>query len=353
MALITAALVSCVASADDRRPEERIYVPVDPELHRPHLARSAPPFSLAVEEYAPANTSISLNLPTHIFFGSGYEIISEVVHDRFTYRPEETLGEWIVSTIAVNGPHAVTYHLNNSRFYAADTENHRVISFSHPEDEEIESAYSVAGVDLARPHDVAFDPVSGFLYVLNPDRPSLLRMTRFGEQEGALDLSGLAKYSRGLTVVENTVYVASSSWGQVIEIVDFDTGEVMIHPSFGKLVNTSAGTWDTTGFIINDIEFYDGYWYVSNFFSPYYANGSDPNLFKLVRFRTWDDLAKGRWEELSHLIGDGQVPYFFTLHQGSLYLAAFHGLDVHDAIYKISSGIFFDDFESGDLAAWD
>ena len=138
----------------------------------------------------------------------------------------------------------------------------------------------------------------------------------------------------------------------MVEIDDFDTGEVTIHESYGKIAYAVAGSWETTGFIPNDIEFYDGYWYLSNFFHPVYASGTDHNQFKLVRFRTWDDLASGRWEELSQLLPDAQIPYFFTIHEGSLFLVAFNATTAADSVYKISSGLFFDDFESGDLSAW-
>lgn len=349
---IAVLLVSFNAIADERRPEAAIHPRVDSEAHRPPLAYAVSPFSLLAEEYAPADTSLDLDLPTHIFFYSGYEIISEVVHDRLSFRQEGGPAEWSVSPIAVNGPHAVTYNFNDSRFYAADTENHRLISFLDPTEEHVESALSVGDIDLNRPHDVVFDQANGFLYLINPQPTILFRMTTLGNLESALDLTDLTGYSRGLTVVDGTVFIASSARGEVIEVVDFESGEVVIHPSFGKLVNANAGSWDTTGFIVNDVEFYDGYWYLSNFFSPHYANGTDHNLFKLVRFRTWDDLANGSWEELSHLVGDGQVPYFFTLHRGSLYMAAFHGNGVQDAVYRFTSGLFFDGFESGDLETW-
>jgi hypothetical protein len=138
----------------------------------------------------------------------------------------------------------------------------------------------------------------------------------------------------------------------VLEIHDFAGNGVTVHESYGKIAPAVAGSWETTGFIPNDVEFYDGYWYLSNFFHPNYASGTDHNKFKLVRFRSWDDLATGQWEELSHLLPDGQVPYFFTVHGGHLYLTTFTDLPDKDIVYRITSGLFFDDFESGDLGAW-
>jgi len=180
-----------------------------------------------------------------------------------------------------------------------------------------------------------------------------MRFTTVGVDEEALDLSLEAGgYSRGISVVDGKILLAASTRGLVIEIDDFATGAVTVHESYGKIAAAVAGSWETTGFIPNDIEFHDGYWYLSNFFHPGYASGTDHNRFKLVRFRTWDDLESGQWEELSHLLPDGQIPYFFTLHDGSLYLAAFDPTTAADAVYRITSGLFLDDFESGDLSAW-
>ena len=153
---------------------------------------------------------------------------------------------------------------------------------------------SIAGVGLQRPHDILYDPVADLVYVLNPGDPEVLRFSAFGSNEAALELSQVAGgYSRGISLVDGKILLAASTQGLVIEIDDFGTGEVTVHESFGKIAYAVAGSWETTGFIPNDIEFYDGYWYLSNFFHPAYASGTDHNRFKLVRFRTWDDLETG------------------------------------------------------------
>lgn len=346
-------VMATAATATERSPEAPVFPPVDPTLRPPAPARSVPPHSLTIEEFAPGASGVILDLPTHIAFADGFEIISEVTNDRFSYRPLGSASAWQTSPHAVDGPHALTSSPTQQLLYCVDTDNHRVLSFERIDGGDATGWSSIAGAALRRPHDIVSDPASGLVYVLNPNAPVVMRFSAFGADEAALDLSAVADgYSRGLTVVDGKVLLAASAEGLVIEIDDFDAGLVTVHPSYGKIAHAVAGSWETTGFIPNDIELYDGYWYLSNFFHPAYASGTDHNRFKLVRFRTWDELATGSWEELSHLLPDRQVPYFFTLHGGSLYLAAFHSSTAADAVYRITSGLFFDDFESGDLGAW-
>lgn len=317
------------------------------------LAEEALPLGLELVEHAPGATSLVLGRPAQIAFYEGFEIISEVNGDRFSYRIEGSAGEWSTSPLAVNGPHSLTWVPEQGLFYAGDADNRRLIAFADIAGTAHVATSTLAGVTFGRPHDVVYDSGSGLLYALDANRPRLFRFSAFGVAEAVLDLSPLGiGYSRGLCLVDDVLYVVASSAGAVIEVVDFDAGRIMVHPSYGKLVNAVAGSWETTGFVINDVERYGNYWYLSNYFSPAYANGSDHNRYKLVRFRDWEALATGEWEELSQLLPDAQIPYFFTLHDGSLYLAAFNDAGVHDAIHRITEALFADGFESGDTGAW-
>ena len=352
-AFALAVLAATVGSASERSPLAPIFPPIDPSLRPPAPERSLPPHSIRFEEFAPADTALVPDLPTHIAFVNGLEVISEVTNDRLTYRGEGSNSEWEYSPLVVDGPHATVFSPPRQLFYVADTNNHRIVSFGQIDNSSFSSTGTIAGIVLTRPHDILFDPGADITYVLNPNEPTVLRFSAFGVDEAALDLSlSAGAYSRGLSLIGATVFVAASTQGRVIEINDFDTGDVTVHTSYGKVAAANAGSWETTGFIPNDIEFYDGYWYLSNFFHPSYANGTDHNRFKLVRFGTWEDLESGQWEELSHLLPDGQIPYFFTVHEGSLYLATFDAVAADDAVYRITTGLFFDDFESGDLGAW-
>ncbi len=341
------------AASSDRWPESPVFPRVDP------VVRAEPPeqpllaYTIKIREFAPASTALVLDLPTHIAFANGLEIISEVTNDCFSYRTEDGDPEWVESPVVVNGPHALVFRTDQELFYAVDTENNQVVSFPKIDEPVMDSTDTIAGVELERPHDIMWNPGTGFLYVLNSTEPVLVRFSAFGVDEGVLDLSLWGEgYSRGLSLVGDRLFVAASKAGLILEIIDFETNEVLVHPTYGKVASAVAGSWETTGFIPNDIVYYDGYWYLSNFFHPWYAAGTDYNKYKLVRFRSWSDLETGRWEELSQLLPDGQIPYFFTVFRNDLYVAAFDALTVDDAIYRISSGLFFDGFELGTAGVW-
>ena len=55
-----------------------------------------------------------------------------------------------------------------------------------------------------------------------------------------------------------------------------------------------AGAYEWTGLILNDVDYYNGYWYGTNYFSGEHAPaGYDYNEYRLIRWKTWDDFEKG------------------------------------------------------------
>jgi hypothetical protein len=238
------------------------------------------------------------------------------------------------------------------QFLAADTWAHRLLWFGDISTPAITSVDTVAGIPLLSPHDVLCDSGGQLQYALNPHQPIVFRMREPGVNEAARNFSAVAGYSRALTLVDGTLYLVASSKGRVIEIRDFDAGAYTVYQSYGKIAEDVAGSWETTGFVLNDVEYYDGWWYATNFFSDRYANGTDHNRFKFVRFRCWRDFEDGFWQELSHLLPDNGVPYFMTVHDGSLYLPLFGELGFEDAILRVTTGLFLDGFESGILTMW-
>ncbi|MFK7789438.1 MAG: PEP-CTERM sorting domain-containing protein, partial [Phycisphaeraceae bacterium] len=192
---------------------------------------------------------------------------------------------------------------------------------------------TIAGVSLSRPHDVVIDPDTNWLYAINPNSGDVFRFSAIGQNETKLNLSSeLGGYSRSLTFANGKVYAIGSAAGKIVEIVDWESGQFNVYqsPDDGKS-DGSSGSWSSTGLVINDIEFYDDHWYASSYFS-----GSGNNENKLIRFETFDDFEAGNWEDVSALVPDGQVPYYFTVEGDSLYLAVFTPNSA-DAILKITT----------------
>jgi DNA-binding beta-propeller fold protein YncE len=304
------AMISVVAAPDAKQPE-----PAEPSK-----------WGLAVSEYAPGGSDqISFKWPTHIAFGpEGQEIVTDLKNNRFLYRdgPGNLLK---VSPIAVRGQHSVVYNPADSLYYANDTDNNRLISFADLSKATITAQTNkILGVPLKRPHDIVIDPATGWIYALNPNSGHVFRFSAIGKNESVLSLGKhLGGYSRSLTFANGHLYVIGSAEGRIVEVLDWDKAQVKVYNSFKKKRNAPAGSWTKTGLVLNDAEFFNGFWYASSYFTESYAGGTNPNENKFIRFKTLADLVSGNWEDLSSLVPDGMTPYYFTVQNGSLYLAIF------------------------------
>lgn len=283
-------------------------------------------YGLAVSEYAPGDKDPAVfKGATHIAFGpKGQEIVTDLNNNRFMYRsgPGDPLK---VSPIAVRGHHSVVYNPADKLYYANDTENHRLISFADLSKSTIAAqTKKIMGVPLKRPHDTVIDPATGWIYALNPNSGHVFRFSAIGKKESVLSLGKhLGGYSRSLTFANGRLYVIGSAAGRIVEVLDWDKAQVKVYNSFKKIRRAPAGSWTKTGLVLNDAEFFNGFWYTSSFFAPKYSGGTDPDKNKLIRFATLHDLVSGNWEDISSLVPDGLTPYYFTVQGGNLYLAVF------------------------------
>lgn len=292
---------------------------------------------ISSQRYLAGTEEINFKTCTHINFLNGYEIVTDLTNSRFVYRKEGS-DELKISPIELDQPHSLIYNKFDKLYYADDTDNHRIIAFRDIEKPEIEKiAHEIAGIKLRRPHDLVIDS-EGWIYAINPYEPVVFRFKGLGEQESVLDLSKELAYSRALSLINDRVYVAGSSVGKVIEIVDFEKKEYNVYTSFGKKLDRPAGNWEKTGLVINDVDHYKGDWYATSFFTPDYSDpGDDYDKNKFIKFKNWDDFEQGNWQDLSDLIPSGGVPYYLTVYDGKLFVAVF-GLK-KDAIYKFESNI--------------
>ena len=84
--------------------------------------------------------------------------------------------------------------------------------------------------------------------------------------------------------------------------MDWDTPTFKIYDSYdpsGR--NGSSGFWAKTGLVLNDAEFFEGYWYATSYFMKQGGAGADFDENKFIRFKTFDDFNKGKWTDLSAL----------------------------------------------------
>ncbi len=250
---------------------------------------------------------------TQIYFGDdGTEVIVNMRKNEISHRSSST-DTFAGSNYNLNRPHAITYVPESEEYFICDTDNHRIIAIKSFNNSEItREISSIAGITLKRPHDIIY--AGGFLFALNPYPPILFRFSPDNSNADILDLSDVIQYSRSLSAVDGRIYVSGSSVGKVVEIVNFSTKTYHVYNSPQKKKVAPAGTWLDTGLVINDIEKFRDFWYATSYFCPSAASdGADYNKNKFIRFKNWQDFENGNWQDLSHLLPDGVVPYYLTV----------------------------------------
>jgi hypothetical protein len=307
-------------------------------LYSSLLGETKKGFGLKVSTYHTVNERLTFGGFTHIAFGpGGSEIITACTTHRFLYRnsPKESFLE---SPLSVKRHHSVVYNPRDNLYYANDTDNHRIIAFSDPSKNEITAeTKEICGIKLQRPHDTVIDPETGWIYALNPNSGHIFRFTAIGENESVIK-APTQGYTRAITFTNGKLYAIGSSKGRIVEVVDWEKPTFQVYDSFDPTGRQgAAGSWEKTGLILNDAEFFNGHWYATSYFTQAYAKGTDFDQNKFIRFKTLDDLVSGDWTDLSSLVPSGLTPYFMTVNNNKLYLATFN----HEATGKGDSILEF------------
>ena len=273
---------------------------------------------------------------THIAFHGKTEMVT--AGDRLFYRTDSRSSFRESAIKGLKDAHSVAFNPHDRLFYATDTANHKLITFRDPAKSQVQTRLAtLADTKLKRPHDIVFDQSTGWLYSLNPDSSQVFRFKTEGKKADSLDLSQHLGYSRALTIAGGGLYVIGSSVGAVVEVIDFGKKKYKIHNSFGKKKDATAGSWESTGLVLNDVEFFKSHWYATSYFCPTYAGKTDYDKNKFIRFKTWQDLKEGAWDDLSQLLPSKVVPYYLTPRKEALYIAVFNHEDpgTFDKVYQL------------------
>lgn len=280
----------------------------------------------------------TLCAPTAITFADGQPVITGIrdadggmgghVHHL------DADGRWQAPRQDLNGAHSAL-RLADGSWLVNDTDHHRMVRFAQLSGEGRRwIASQLAGFPLHRPHDQVLDPETGHIYVIDGER----RLFRFRSLEGPAQAWHFSPdeigYARSLSLLDGKVHIIHSSRGQVIRIDDYDERRYTVfasprhqdgppgspHPDR----DVPAGALSSTGLVLNDVEWFDGWYYGSNYFTGEYARGADTRPGRLIRWRDWTDFEAGRWQDLSGHIPEGLVPYYLTVHDGHLYVPSFN-----------------------------
>lgn len=292
--------------------------------------------------------------PTHVFFDThnDVEILSDFSNNRFVYRSLSSANNpnaWQKSEMAsLRRPHAITYHPPSKKYFAVDTGNHQIVAFDSivGNDEDLKRYTELSGHDLGkRPHDITYSAVDDHIYVVLAHgiirfRPSGASIDEVHYVSRDTITNTIRKkvaspdfsigYMRAITVVEGVIYLVNSTQGNIVEMGDFtDPSTWLAHINQDQSVEYSeSGSFEKDGLILNDIEYFNGYWYASNYY-PSTQNryiGSEKNMTnKVIRWKSWKDFERSNWEDLSHFVHPESIPYFFSTYDDRLFISMFHG----------------------------
>jgi len=294
-------------------------------------------------------------LPAEIYFNDerNVEVISDYASNRFLYKAYGT-STWHSQDfeeetgLATYKPHSIVFSVEDNRYYAADTDNHRIISFPNFDSpsSEIRVIHTFDGISIStlrRPHSMVYSPADGYIYVMfrnglgrfkgnqgQLSDASLIHKNQYNDVNGA-NLG--IEYTRSLLVEDvdglgTKLYMVASTRGAVAEVVDFNNPSSWIKHTNQFTISKNnygngTGIWDETGLVLNDIEYFNGYWYGSNHFTNIDGTktASEIRKNKLIRWKTWTDFYNSKWDDLSYLVGEGNGGvYNFTEKDGELYL---------------------------------
>ena len=297
-------------------------------------------YDLNVQAYIPGSDSLQFKWLTHIAFGPGkQEVICDLKNNRFLFR-NSSQDHFEVTSFPLKGQHSLVYNPTDKLYYINDTDNHRIIAVTNLSESKVSiQTKTIAGVSLKRPHDIVLDKTKGWLYAINPNSGHVFRFSAIGKNESVIKVP-VEGYARSLTLVDGKLYVIGSAKGRIVEIVDWDKKKFKIYDSFDPTKrNGPAGSWVRTGLVLNDLDFFTGYWYATSYFTKSYAKKTDCDKNKFIRFKTLDDLVAGKWTDLSNMVPSGMTPYYLTVKGNELYLAIFNheSPGKGDAILKFTS----------------
>ncbi len=268
--------------------------------------------------------------PLSITFTDSLEIISG---DVFQYRKKGSNDTWSNCPAEATGTHNISWKKNKdgkSVYYAVGTNKNQLLKFD--DINRIPRVFTTEEIpELLRPHDILFNPRDGYFYVINSDGVSekkyLLRFKDLDKGYEKLDLTSIIPhkdyaYARAITLYKNKIYIVLSSYGEVIRINDFEKG-TYTYLGYKDRKPAAAGSFSKTGNVLNDVAYYKGYWYGTNFFCNEYGKGTDINEFRFIRWKSWKDFEDEKYEDMSFLIHENEVPYFISINDGKMYVATF------------------------------
>jgi len=263
-----------------------------------------------------SNKNVALNTPTQFVYLNGLYFIVNCWGNNILYntKPDTNLQNWN-SIDGFNGAHRIVFDKKSKLYFIADTDNHRIITLSEKLDEQLLVSIETK---LHRPHDI--DIVEDYLYIIDTNNEQCrLIIYDLQKKQNVIEKDLGAFYARSINVTDQeNLYVMASSISSVLKVsIDFDslvvTTQFLLEPSTESHCSLSKYEQKVLPmkYIPNDLHFVNENYYMSNYFYEGCIN-------KLIRFKSFDALKKGAFEDLSFLVKG--VPYYFESVDEKLYL---------------------------------
>jgi hypothetical protein len=156
-----------------------------------------------------------------------------------------------------------------------------------------------------RPHRIRYDPQTAAFYVVSADSQDISKLVRDGRQVRLAYTKHLAfledHYTRSITIHRGEMYFVSGPRAIIRASYRDDSYRVLQTYKFATTRSELCG--------MNDIfPTDDGWWYVT----------ATPK--RIVRARSLEEIANGRYEDVGGLLGLSGTPYYLSLIDGRYYV---------------------------------
>ncbi|MDX9960844.1 MAG: hypothetical protein RBS32_05135 [Aliarcobacter sp.] len=252
---------------------------------------------------------LNLYTPTHFTLINNKYFIVDCWNDRILIKEKGFFKKWKVIS-SFNKPHRIRFFNNN--YFICDTDNNQVLRY----DINLNNNEKLNLIDLERPHDIQI--YDNLLFIIDCYKGSS-RLIKYNldtfHSEIIFQINNL--YARSFKIINHYVYISCSSSGEIIELNMKNNFSSKVYCenkdnlSLACLHHNEQLIYGIERFIPNDIDYYDGYFYMTNYF---YKNSKN----KFIRFKTLIELDKNNFEDLSYLTKG--VPYYIEIVGDDMYL---------------------------------
>lgn len=257
-------------------------------------------------------------------FTNDYEML--VTWKKIWYRPIGSQDSMKATRLPFDNLHQVIWNPNDSLYYATDAHVPALITFKSLEDAAFHQEIEViAGDSMKAPHDLLVDPETGWVYLLEAIGCRIYRFKDNPEEAELIYNKFYNKsYGRSLSMVDGQLYATNSTSAAVLQF-DLDSMQGIEHHG-PQVKGGMTGSWEQNGLIPIDIERYNDWWYLSNFYTRT-TEGITGNVQqnRLIRFRNWEDFKAGEWQDVTPGMDTCVLAYNFTVHNDALYIGTFSG----------------------------